>query len=68
MSKEAQKHCDQAEALANKNDWAWAKAFVFADKGSLADIKGDYSNALEYMNRALQLDLQSNDSIAICEA
>jgi signal transduction histidine kinase len=66
--KEAQKNSDQAEILANKNDWAWAKALVFADKGSVADIKGDYYNALEYNNKALQLDLQSNDSSAICNS
>jgi signal transduction histidine kinase len=66
--KEAQKHLDQAEALANKNDWAWAKALVFADKGSAADTKGDYSNALEFNNKALQLDLQSNDSSSICNS
>lgn len=66
--KEAQKHSDQAELLANKNDWPWAKALVFADKGSVADIKGDYFNALEYTSKALQLDLQSNDSSAICNS
>jgi signal transduction histidine kinase len=66
--KEAQKNLDQAEALANKNDWAWAKSLVFADKGSAADTKGDYSNALEFNNKALQLDLQSNDSSSICNS
>lgn len=66
--KEAQKNSDQAEILANKNDWAWAKGLVFADKGTIADIKGDYSNALEFTNKALQYDLQSNDSSAICNS
>jgi signal transduction histidine kinase/HEPN domain-containing protein len=66
--KESQKSLDQAEELANKNDWSWAKALVFADKGSAADTKGDYSNALEFYNKSLQLDLQRDDSISICNS
>lgn len=66
--KEAQEYSDQAEVLANKNNWAWAKAIVYADKGTVADIKGDYTNSLEYTSKALQFALQNNDSTAICNS
>jgi signal transduction histidine kinase len=66
--RQASKYSDEAEALANKNNWRWAKALVYADKGSLADIRGDYSNSLEFNNKALQLNLQENDSTSICNS
>ena len=63
--KQAKIYSNEAEELAIKKDWLWAKAETNFDQASLADFRGDYSSSLEGNNKALRLWLTGTDSASI---
>jgi len=56
---------DEALAIAEKQNWDWARALVFREQSYAAILLGDYSSALRFDNQRLSLAMALQDSAQI---
>ncbi len=65
---QAKKYADQALAIAEQKNWAWAKSVTYKQQANLNVAQGNYTTALKFDNLRLTISVNDNDSTQIAGA
>jgi signal transduction histidine kinase len=58
---------EEAQAIAEQEEWPWALYESYKQLAFLAALSGDYATALKYDNENLSIALETKDSVALSE-